>query len=38
MASENKESTAQVAKENNIENTATITIRFEDSALVGRVT
>jgi len=34
----NTVSTPQVAKANKIENTATITIRLEDSALVGSVT
>ena len=34
----NTVSTPQVAKANKIENTATITIRLEDSSLVGSVT
>ena len=38
MSSLNMVSTPQVARANIIENTATITIRLEDSALVGRVT
>ena len=38
MISANTESTPHVAKANKIENTATTTIKFEESALEGRLT